>query len=95
MRVAADFGIDSKPVTIHEDNQAAIAMSKNFMVKDRSKHIATRHYFIREQVADGTISVIHIPTEDQLADIFTKALVKIIFERLRERLGMADFPLEE
>ena len=48
-------------------------MSKNFMVKDRSKHIATRHYFIREQVADGTISVIYTPTEDQLADIFTNA----------------------
>jgi hypothetical protein len=70
------------------DNQSAIALSKNPVFHDRSKHIDTRFHFIQECVADGKIEVEHIGTEGQLADILTKALGRVRFIELRRRLGV-------
>ncbi|GJW79080.1 hypothetical protein Tco_0140762 [Tanacetum coccineum] len=46
----------------------------------RSKHIDSRHHFIREQVEKGVVELYFVRTEYQLADIFTKALPRERFE---------------
>uniref|UniRef100_A0ACD5X227 Uncharacterized protein n=1 Tax=Avena sativa TaxID=4498 RepID=A0ACD5X227_AVESA len=76
--------------TIFVDNKSAIQLCKNPVFHDRSKHIETRFHFIRECVDDGKINVEYIGTEDQLADILTKALGRIQFQNLRERIGIVD-----
>jgi hypothetical protein len=63
-----------KPITIYEDNKAAILFSDHPGDHRRSKHIDTRKYFIREAVINGEIKLEYIPTLDQLADGLTKAL---------------------
>ena len=59
------------PITIHEDNQGAIALSKNPVNHSRSKHIDIRYHFIRDLVEEGTVILKYINTNSQLADIFT------------------------
>ena len=71
----ADLGVDIvKPISLKEDNQAAIAFSKNPGDHKRSKHIDIRYHFVREKVASGEFTLDYISTDRQLADIFTKAL---------------------
>jgi hypothetical protein len=74
--------------TIFVDNKSAIQLCKNPVFHDRSKHIETRFHFIRECVENGKIDVEYIGTEDQLADILTKALGRVQFQNLRERIGV-------
>ena len=63
-----------RPITIYEDNKAAILFSDHPGDHRRSKHIDIRKYFIREAVINGKIKLEYIPTLDQLADGLTKTL---------------------
>ena len=77
------MGIEvSKPIVLKEDNQACIDFSKNPGNHKRSKHIDCRYHFVRERVASGDIVLQWIPTTEQIADIFTKALDVGPFSRL-------------
>lgn len=78
------------PTTIHGDNQGSLNLARNPVYHGRTKHVEVRHHFIREKVASGEICLQFVPTEDQIADIFTKALGRVAFERLRSRLGLID-----
>ena len=61
---------------IFEDNQGCIALAKNPVSHDRTKHIDIRYHFIREQIEAKTIDVRYLPTEDMLADLLTKGMTK-------------------
>ena len=74
--------------TLYVDNKSAIQLCKNPVFHDRSKHIETHFHFIRECVQDGKIAVEYVPTDEQLADIMTKALPKAKFQELRQELGV-------
>ena len=67
---------DSKRITIFCDNLGAIKLAENSVCHGRSKHIDIRHYFVRDVIRDGSISVKHIPTEEMVADFLTKGLPK-------------------
>ena len=62
------------------DNQGAIALSKDNKFHSRTKHIDLRYHFIREAVNEGKINVQYIPTAENIADIFTRALPRPKFE---------------
>ena len=88
-RILEDVGEkqgDATPILC--DNQSAIAMTKNPVYHSRTKHIAIKHHFIREVVEDEEIQLKYIKTEEQVADIFTKALPKDKFHFLREMMGV-------
>jgi hypothetical protein len=70
------------------DNQSAIALSKNPVLHDRSKHIDTKFHFIRECAEKGDINIEFTGTQEQLADILTKSLGKKAFHELRGRIGV-------
>ena len=82
-------------VKLMVDNQSAITLSKNPVHHNRTKHIDTRYHFIRESVEDKKIEIVFIRTEDQLADIFTKALKRLKFQEMRGRIGIRNTPMEE
>ena len=67
---------------IYEDNQSAISMTKNPQYHGKAKHIAIKYHFICEQVSDGTAKLQYCPTEEMVADMFTKGLSREIFCRL-------------
>lgn len=83
-----DFDILCDNVPIYCDNFSAIDISKNPVLHSRTKHIEVRHHFLRDNVSKGLIKLIFIPTENQLADIFTKPLSEERFYTLRRELGM-------
>lgn len=79
------------PVTatvLRVDNQSAIRLIKNPEFHKRTKHIDIKHHYVRETVESGEISVEYVPTDQQLADIFTKALPKRQFQHLCNGLGI-------
>lgn len=76
------------PTTIHGDNQGSLNLAHNPVYHGRTKHIEVRHHFIREKILSGEVSVDYVPTNEQLADILTKALGRTTFERLRGQLGL-------
>jgi len=65
-----------KATPIFCDNQSAIVLCKENMTTQRSKHVDIRFHFSREAQERKLINVIYIPTEKNVADIFTKPLVK-------------------
>ncbi|KAL8088344.1 hypothetical protein AgCh_038209 [Apium graveolens] len=78
------------PVVIYIDNRSAIDLAKNPVFHGRSKYIDIRFHFIRECIEQGDIVVKHVSSDNQRADILTKALVTVKFERLRRLLGMKE-----
>ena len=68
------------------ENTSAIQLAKNGNFTGRSKHISVRHWFLHDLYSDGLISIAHVSTEDQIADICTKALSRGIFEKFATAL---------
>lgn len=81
-------GQDGGSVTIFEDNTCAKITAETDKVTERTKHIAVRHFYVRDVVKNGDIAIASCKTGDMLADIFTKPLGTIKFAQLRERIGV-------
>jgi hypothetical protein len=81
-------GTDVSPPQLKMDNQSAIALSKNPVLHDRSKHIDTRFHFLRVCVDEGAVRLAFVSTQGQLADVLTKALGRTKFQELRELIGV-------
>lgn len=87
--ILGEIGVSNEgPITIYVDNKSAISLAKNPVSHSRSKHIDTKYHFIREQVKNKNVELVHCRTEDQLADIFTKPLKVETFNKFKEKLGM-------
>ena len=78
------------PSTILVDNQGAIALATNPTFHARTKHIGVRHHFIRDRVECRDIILNYVPTDDQVADILTKALAYDKFSRFRSSMGLQE-----
>lgn len=74
-------------VLIYIDNKSTIDLAKNSVFHGRSKHIDIRYHFIRECIERGKAVVKHINSENQKADLLTKALFAVKFERMGNLLG--------
>jgi hypothetical protein len=88
-RVLENLGLAQKEcTTIWCDNSSTIKLSKNPVMHGRSKHIDVRFHFLRDLVNDGIIQLLHCRTQEQIADLMTKALKVETFQKLREELGV-------
>ncbi|KAL0410576.1 UNVERIFIED_CONTAM: Copia protein [Sesamum latifolium] len=76
------------PTEIFVDNKSAIALAKNPVFHERSKHIDTKYHFIRDCISKKEVKLEYVKSQDQIADIFTKALKFDSFKKLRFSLGV-------
>ena len=68
-----DLQIPQKdPTVLQEDNQIAIKLAENEASHKRTKHIDVKYKYTQEQQDLGTICVKYVPSEENLADFFTK-----------------------
>lgn len=65
-------------------------MAKNPIFHSRTRHIAIKHHFIREAIEEGEVQLKFCRSDEQIADIFTKALPKEKFKHFKELLGVME-----
>ena len=83
-----ELGYHILKLTIYCDSQPAIAVSKNPEHHSRMKTIDVMYHWLREKVEKGLLKLQFVPTDDMVADVLTKALVRIKCEKCRTRLGI-------
>jgi len=79
------IGKEAHPPALMVDNQPAIALTKNLVLHDQSKHIDVKFYFLRDYVDEGQIIIEFVETGRQFADVLTKSIRRL---RLTELEGM-------
>jgi hypothetical protein len=83
----SDFSEEYTHVPLQCDSTSAISVAKNPVLHSKTKHIKVRYHFLRDNVEKGKITI-HVPTHDQLADVFTKPLDQATLTLLRGELGV-------
>jgi len=81
--------LPSSPLRLLCDNDAATRLTEDHVWHPHTKHVRVKYHFVREQVLAGDITVTRVPTKENTADIFTKPLGKVDFQRLRNYLGIS------
>eukprot|EP00253_Pinus_taeda_P034587 PITA_34587 len=90
-QILSEFGFQQQhPTKLWCDNQSAIQLCKDPVQHQRSKHIELHMHFIRKLIHDHVLEVQYCSTDDQVADIFTKALTEAKFTKLRYMLGVQE-----
>ncbi|MCO5609306.1 hypothetical protein L7F22_063532 [Adiantum nelumboides] len=77
--------------TIYTDSQSALAVGRNPFFHAGTKHIEVHHHYVKERLSTGEISLAYVPTQNNLADFFTKALFREMLEAFRKALGLLSF----
>ncbi|GJS61412.1 putative ribonuclease H-like domain-containing protein [Tanacetum coccineum] len=83
-----DYGFNFMNTKIFIDNQSTICIVKNPVFHQRTKHIEIRHHFIRDANEKNLIQVLKIHTDDNVADLLTKAFDGPRFAYLVVHIGM-------
>ena len=76
------------PMTIFEDNQSTIAMTKNPQHHGKAKHIDIKFHYIREMVTMNKIELKYCKSDKMIVDILTKGIGKIQFAKLRSMIRL-------
>ena len=72
------------------ENKYVINLVKNPVLNGRSKHIETKYHFLRSQVQNGVLEVMHCSPQKQLTNVLTKT-IKTQFLHLRDGIGVISF----
>ena len=84
LSLVKSLGLDlDGPIFLHGDNKRAIKLAQNPITHSRSKHIDIRHHFVTDLVEREVIQLQYIPTDQNIADILTKALGRPKFNKFR------------
>ena len=84
----SELGINFAPIPLCGDNQGSIFLSSNPVQEKRIKHIDLCHHYICEVIHDKKIELFFIEGAKNPADLFTKNLGCIKFQKFREQLGL-------
>lgn len=76
------------PTIIYEDNQSCLKLIENEKLSNRSKHIDTKKFFVKDHVDNGNIHCKYCPTEEMLGDLMTKPLAAARIQKLANGCGL-------
>lgn len=76
------------PTTLYEDNNSCIAQTENPLHHKRTKHIDIAYHLTRQMVEENVVRLERVDSENQLADMFTKPLGPMRFQKLFKMLNM-------
>lgn len=85
------FSINVKnKINIYEDNSGALTIAKLGNLTRNSKHIEVNFHFVNENYKKGVIDIVKISSDENMGDIFTKALPKEKFFKFRKMLRIGE-----
>ncbi len=76
------------PTILYNDNQLAIALTKDNQFHARTKHIDICFHFIHEAMERGVLTLVYCPTDNMVADVLTEALPHVKIMKLSRMLGL-------
>ena len=86
--LVSEFGLKQDSVCIGCDSSSAIQLSKNPKYHERTKHIDVRLHFIRDEIANGVVNIVKVPTLTNPADVLTKAVPAVKFRNSLTLIGV-------
>ena len=93
-RLLHDLGSPLKdPVRVYCDRKSAIYIATNPVFHDRTKLVESDYHQVRDSIKAGLLSTVHVRTNEQIADLLTKALGRVQFEKLLYLMGVRNFHL--
>ena len=75
-------------VTLYCDNMVALAYAKDSKYHGKTKHIQIRYHFVKDIITQNEVVLKHIPTNEMVADLFTKPIAKDAFVKHVRSLGL-------
>jgi hypothetical protein len=73
--------LQEEPTPLRVDNAGAMALAQRKAFYDRSKHLDVKCHYTREMVATGVVALLRVDSADNVADVFTKPLGRIKFQK--------------
>ena len=92
-KFSEDQGVTIKDTVLYQDNMSLMVLEQNGRQSStkRTKHMDIRYFYVRDHIQNKTLSLQHCPTNEMLADYFTKPLQGSLFIRLRNHIMGTEF----
>ena len=89
IQFSQELSIPSAPILILADSNTALDIAKGEAINHRkAKHINIKYHAIRHYIQEEKIVINHIPSSENIADLFTKALGPQKHQQLVDYMGM-------
>jgi hypothetical protein len=82
-----ELGYPQKPAILYQDNKSTMnLMERGRPASERTRHIPTRYFFVKERIENGEVQVHHCGTNDMVSDLLTKPMCGAKLFKLRAEL---------